>query len=333
MAKKVGIPRGLFFYRFFPLWKAFFEELGAEIAISDRTTKKILDDGVRSCVNEACFPVKLYHGHVINLKDKADFLFIPRFTSISAGEYICPKFGGLPDMVRNTVKGLPEIIDVEVNLVKSRRNAYKAAMAAGMRFCGSRKAVEKAFGLALESYRHYRNAVKKGVLPCDIRIERRGYCNNYTYDASSCIFCPSGLNIAVIGHAYNLYDNYANMNLLGKLKKAGANIATIDAIDGRIMAEKACALPKRMFWDFGRRAAGGTLHMLEEKQIDGVIYVMSFGCGIDSFVCDIAKRLVKRHGDIPFIVLTIDEHSGEAGIDTRLEAFIDMIGRARKADY
>ena len=53
-----------------------------------------------------------------------------------------------------------------------------------------------------------------------------------------------------------------------------------------------------------------------------MIYVMSFGCGIDSFVCDLIERKMRRETDIPFIVLTLDEHSGEAGMNTRLEAFL-----------
>jgi predicted nucleotide-binding protein (sugar kinase/HSP70/actin superfamily) len=96
MTKKVGIPRGLFFYQYYPLWKTFFEELGAEITVSDYTNKKILDDGVKTCIDEACLAVKIFYGHVINLKDKVDCIFIPRFTSISKNEYICPKFGSLP---------------------------------------------------------------------------------------------------------------------------------------------------------------------------------------------------------------------------------------------
>jgi predicted nucleotide-binding protein (sugar kinase/HSP70/actin superfamily) len=77
MAIKIGIPRSLFYYRLFPLWESFFEELGAELVVSDITSRKILDDGVKSCVDEACLPVKLFHGHVINIKDKVDYLFIP----------------------------------------------------------------------------------------------------------------------------------------------------------------------------------------------------------------------------------------------------------------
>jgi len=65
--------------------------------------------------------LKIFFGHVINIKDSVDYLFIPRFTSISKNEYVCPKFGGLPDMVRHSICGLPGIIDTEINLRKSNK--------------------------------------------------------------------------------------------------------------------------------------------------------------------------------------------------------------------
>jgi len=325
MAKKVGIPRGLFYYQYYPLWKTFFEELGAEIAVSDHTTKKILDSGVKSCVDEACLPVKLFHGHIISLKDKVDYLFIPRFTSISEREYVCPKFGGLPDMVRSTVKGLPEIIDTEVNLRESRKNAFKAALETGRYFCKNREKVVKAFEKAVTSYWEYRKNVKNGNLPCDILDslnERR--VKVFTSNSQSSTL-NAQLNIAVIGHVYNLYDNYINMNMLNKLRSHGVNIITADMVDGRITDEESGKLPKKMFWNFGSKAVGSAFHLLKRQDLDGIIYVMSFGCGIDSFVCDLIERKIRRNRNIPFIVLTIDEHSGEAGMNTRLEAFIDML--------
>ena len=37
---KIGIPRALFYYHFYPLWKVFFESLGFDIVISSETNKK-----------------------------------------------------------------------------------------------------------------------------------------------------------------------------------------------------------------------------------------------------------------------------------------------------
>jgi predicted nucleotide-binding protein (sugar kinase/HSP70/actin superfamily) len=312
LCKKVGIPRGLFYYKYFPLWKTFMEELGAEIVVSDTTNKRILDDGVMSCIDEACLPVKLFHGHVINLADRVDYLFIPRFTSISRNEYVCPKFGGLPDMVRHTLKNLPEIIDTEVNLRKSGRNSWKAALETGSYFTDNKALIKQAYNKALTDYRRFRNEVKKGIIP---------FCLKKSEDCKQ----ESVLKIAVIGHPYNLYDKYINMDMLGKLQKSGVSIITIDMIDEALINSMVGDLRKPMFWNFGRKALGSALHIMEQKDIDGIIYVMSFGCGIDSFVCDLIERKIKRDTNLPFIILTIDEHSGEAGMNTRLEAFTDMI--------
>ncbi|MCX7842602.1 MAG: acyl-CoA dehydratase activase-related protein [Clostridia bacterium] len=316
MSITIGIPRSLYYYKFYPLWNTFFEELGAKVVVSDHTSKYILDQGVKSCVDEACLPVKIFHGHVLNLKDRVDCLFIPRFTSISKNEYICPKFGGLPDVVRNTLSGLPAVIDTEVNLRKSGKNALLAAYDAGKHFCADKRHIRKAFDKAVMCYRQYKKQLMDGKLPGDIFDKKA---------PKSKAHGAKPLNIAVIGHEYNLYDRYVNMNLLQKLKSSVANIITVDMLSEELINEKTRQLPKRMFWNFGRRAVGAALHLLERKDIDGVIFIMSFGCGVDSFVCDLVERRIRRESMIPFLVLTIDEHSGEAGMDTRLEAFIDMI--------
>lgn len=104
---KVGIPRGLFYYYFFPLWCDFFHNLGAEVVLSQPTNKKILNRGVSLAVDEACLPVKLFYGHVVDLADKVDYLFLPRLVSTAQKEYICPKFMGLPDMIKAADIKLP----------------------------------------------------------------------------------------------------------------------------------------------------------------------------------------------------------------------------------
>jgi predicted nucleotide-binding protein (sugar kinase/HSP70/actin superfamily) len=43
----------------------------------------------------------------------------------------------------------------------------------------------------------------------------------------------------------------------------------------------------------------------------------------------IERRIVNK----PFIMLTVDEHTGEAGMLTRLEAFVDMIERQRRQAF
>ncbi|WHH60182.1 acyl-CoA dehydratase activase-related protein [Petroclostridium sp. X23] len=314
MTVKVGIPRALLYYEYYPMWKTFFEELGVQVILSDITTKDILNKGVKSCVDEACLPVKLFHGHVETLKDKVDYIFIPRLKSVSKSEYICPKFCGLPEMVKYSVKGLPPIIDTEINMRKSKEQIYKAFMKIGHVFIKDKRLIDAAYRRALQKQDEYTGMLHKGKYPFEL------------LDNKKATPVPTGnLRIGLIGHVYNLYDSYISMDLILKLQQQGITVVTPEQIDEEIILDQAEKLPKKMFWTFGKRLMGTACHLMNENDIDGIIYIMSFGCGIDAFVADLCERKIRRAGNRPFFLLTLDEHSGEAGVNTRLEAFIDMV--------
>ena len=71
--------------------------------VSRMTTKEILKQGVRVGVDEACLPVKVYLGHCLNLMSECDLLLVPRIVNLRKKEFICPKFMGLPEMVKAAV--------------------------------------------------------------------------------------------------------------------------------------------------------------------------------------------------------------------------------------
>ena len=343
---KIGIPRSLFYYKFIPLWKAFFTELGAEVIISDHTNKRILDDGIKACVDEACLPVKIFHGHMMNLKDRVDYIFVPRFTSISKMEYICPEFGGLPDMVRHSLKNIPALITTEINMRKSDKGAIKAAIETAAVLGAGKSAAKAALKTAIDAYREFRCQALCGTLPFSgssiCRRDKSGEPSLQSHDMQSSLqSCyksgePSPqlspqfgtaarMRVAVIGHPYNIYDPYISMNMLGKLDKYDVDVTTIEMVGDNDIHMHASKLTKPMFWNFGRNAYGAAVHLAASGAIDGMICVTSFGCGIDSFVYEFIERKVRREYRIPLITITIDEHSGEAGFNTRLEAFIDML--------
>ncbi|MGI6669011.1 MAG: acyl-CoA dehydratase activase-related protein [Acetivibrionales bacterium] len=304
MNAKIGIPRSLFYYKFMPFWEVFFTELGNVVVVSGPTNKQILDNGVKACIDEACLPIKVFFGHVIDLMNRVDYILVPRFTSISRGEYICPEFGGLPDMIRHSLKGLPALIDTEVNMRVSERGGLAAAIETGVLLGAGRRTAVAA----------YKSAVAK----------MKQQCCSFTHSPAQ------RLRVAVIGHPYNVYDRYVSMDLLGKLEKYGADAITIEMVDVKDINSQAGRLKKPMFWNYGRNAYGAAMHLAGSGTVDGFICITSFGCGIDSFVNDLIERRIRREYTIPFITMTIDEHSGEAGFNTRLEAFIDML-RWRKS--
>jgi predicted nucleotide-binding protein (sugar kinase/HSP70/actin superfamily) len=291
----VGIPQGLMNYKYYPYFEAFFKELGVSVITSKNTNREIFNEGAKYCVDEACIPIKVFHGHTASLKNKCDMIFVPRIMQLNKKEYICPKFCGLPEMVRNNIKDLPPLITSTI-YAYDNKHLLRAAKEAASAITSDKKIINKALTKALQ--------VKNVVAEENKDI--------YKY------------KIGLIGHPYNIYDNFVNMNLVNKLKRLGASVITEDNIPKEIIESEAKCLYKRPFWEFAKNSFGCSVYLARSKEADGLIYISSFACGIDSIVLELIKNKI---GNFPLLTIKLDEHTGEAGVDTRLEAFIDMLER------
>ena len=101
-------------------------------------------------------------------------------------------------------------------------------------------------------------------------------------------------------------------------------------MEKKVIEEKCGMLEKRMFWSSGKDFIGSALYMMDNNKIDGILILTSFGCGIDSLSIDYIERLRKKTYKKPFMVITLDEHTGDANFNTRLEAFLDLIDRRKR---
>ena len=135
------------------------------------------------------------------------------------------------------------------------------------------------------------------------------------------------LNIGVLGHGYALYDESISMNIINRLRVLGCNVHLPESLARKEVEREAATMPKRVFWTLGRKMVGSALHMKEKEDIDGMVYFACFGCGPDSLIGEIIERKVRNK---PFMLITVDEHTAEGGLVTRLEAFCDMLRRRRQ---
>ncbi|MBD3229563.1 MAG: hypothetical protein GF329_15385 [Candidatus Lokiarchaeota archaeon] len=325
--EKIGIPRSLLYYKYYPIWKTFLEELGYEIVLSDKTNSKIVDVGGRYAIDEICIPLKLYYGHVLNLLLKdIDYLFVPRYVSTTFGTYFCPKFLGLPDMVRGTIDDIPPIIEFTVDLRKKPK--YFSAYELGKSLQKPIWEIKKAYEKALEDYKYFRKLMVQGLsFQRALNVLRSNVKNfnpkikNKNYDAK----------IAVIGHGYNVHDPFINMDLISKLKKMNAKVITLENLPLHIF-ERQTVITNTLknYWGNEEEILSAVNYLFtHDELIDGIIFICSFCCGPDSLIDEIMQRDSKKLG-IPYICLVIDEHSGQAGVNTRVEAFVDMIVRKKK---
>ncbi len=320
---KVGIPRALAYYQFYPGWKIFFEKLGAEVVASPPTNKDIFTWGNSRAVAETCLPVKIFFGHVVFLADKCDYMFIPAIRSLGGKAYNCSKFLGLPDMTKAIVPECPPILDPEIDLNKGRRSLARTIYSLGRHFSSDKGKIKKAAEEAGKANLAYRKEMAdRGITPLQA-ID--GICQSEKQSAPD---MPPRLKIAVIGHPYVIYDDYINHRLIYRLEAMGAGVFTPGMAHEEALNIAMIRLVDKPHWSFEVDIIGAGECYLEAK-VDGIISVAVFGCGPDSMMIDIVRRRAKEF-KAPFLHLSLDEHTSEGGLVTRLEAFLDMVRRRER---
>jgi predicted nucleotide-binding protein (sugar kinase/HSP70/actin superfamily) len=308
MPTRVGIPRGLSFYRDFPPWRAFLECLGAEVVVSPPTTRATLEAGIAYTVPEACLPLKVFCGHVRALAGQCDALLVPSFVRFSPASTNCAKLIGLPDLLRATMPDLPPLIAPTLDLSQGGRGLWPVALQVGSWFTRSPLMIREA---ALEAWRV---RAEMGVALRAGRLTPAGFFGKPSVHAPEADLPPAG-EVAVVGHPYILYDPFISHNLLRRLARLGLAVVT---------PEMLAPPPGDGYWTFEHEFVGAAQAAAARGSADGLVAVVAFGCGPDGVMLQ-PVREIGQAARLPVLALTLDEHSGEAGLVTRLEAFVDMI--------
>lgn len=312
MSPTIGLPQALVYHKYFPLWQEFFSSLGADIVVSRPTDKRVLTAGLEAADAELCLPVKLFFGHVLDLAPQVDYVFVPRIVAVEGDAFTCPKLLGLPDMIGALDNGAPRLLSETFNMKRGLRHFYSSIHKVGSVCTRSSTRVFRAWHTAMGAQAAYEKTLRDGLTPLDVLGQA------VKTDSQD-------LAIGVVGHAYNVYDRHLSMDLVNRLRKAGGRVVTSEMLSPTVIEHELKRLPKRLFWSYEKEVVGAAFHFIHSRTVDGVIFLLSFACGPDSLTQVIIEHEARAVGGVPTMSLVVDEHSGEAGMATRVEAFVDML--------
>ena len=304
----------LSFHDVLPFWRAFFEALGFEVALSGPTTKFTVQKGVETVVNETCFPVKVAQGHILQLLDqKPDILFLPSLIDARTEEFgpkdrpvfNCPLVQTIPYTSRSAI----HFEDYGVHVLSPALHGQWGL---------------KHMAGVLAQYRHLLGAGKREILAA---LEKGQAAQDAFYQALErrgqeilSGLSDGQLGLVIVSRPYNGCDLGANLDLPRKIRNLGALPIPMDMLPlSRI------PLPERwrkMYWRYGQRILKSAEYIKQDPNLFAV-YITNFSCGPDSFVLDFFRN---EMGAKPHLLLEIDEHSADAGLITRCEAFLDTLG-------
>lgn len=294
---KIGFPRALFYYHYADLVINFFNNLGCQVIISPESNKKIYQRGSEIAQDEMCSALKLYFGHIDFLKNKVDYILIPRIDNYGIDNQMCTNFMALYDITRNLFDTKILEFNIEYTIGQTEyKGLYKIAKYLGY----NKKDIKSSY---IKTMKYIKNINK-------IRIN-----NNYHQMLSK------KKKILIVGHPYMTYDNLLGQQIIEILKSNNIEIIYSDKVNREIANKESKKISHTNYFKFSKEILGSI--NLVNKYIDGIIFISSFPCAIDSIANELAIRKTKK----PTLNIIIDDVNSIVGLETRIESFIDLIER------
>ena len=308
-AATVGIPAALYLAEELPLWKMFFDELGIPTVTSEHY-RDALKTGKRHTGAEFCAPIAAFHGHVMHLADKADYLFVPTYLEArnSAGDgrrQYCYYTQFMPPLIAS-IKGFDP-----ARIVSPLVNSIHGALHQKVQLYKAVKTITGGATGFLEVSAAYDAAA---AFHAQRLAQLRETFTREIADAGD-------ISVVLLGRPYTVLSKHMNNNIPGIFAANGVKAFFQDMLP---VEGAAPAAMRPLLETFHWKYAASVLQSAEYvARTDGVypVLVTSFKCSPDSFTVEHFKDIMGGRGK-PYLVLQLDEHDSSVGYETRIEAAI-----------
>jgi predicted nucleotide-binding protein (sugar kinase/HSP70/actin superfamily) len=293
---------------YYPIYKGFFTNLGMEVISSSDAVR----EGMETAGSAFCLPVLHSHGHVQDLlKRQVDRIFIPHVKGFPSGDEgsvncTCPLVQGEPYILKAAFgRELSEKILTTILDFNKLSQVKESFVHLGKGLGYSRRRSAEAFEKAWSSYEQVR---KESCLNVQKILDELG---------------EKETALVLFGRPYNAFNSLANMGVPAKFASREYCIIPHDLLP----VEGASGnRDGRMYWASGRTILDAAKVVRDTYNLFGV-FITNFSCGPDSFIIERFRSIM---GDKPFLILELDAHTADAGVDTRVEAFLDVVESYRR---
>ncbi|MFW3146758.1 MAG: acyl-CoA dehydratase activase [Thermoplasmatota archaeon] len=305
-ARTIGINRTYLIATYYPMFHTFFTRLGMKVMLSD----EVDEEGTDLIGAPFCYPAEITHGMFMNLiKKKPDYIFLPHIRGIHVKKgymaaQACPLTQSEPFYLRQTFKqqieenGIKLITDT-LNMMKGMEKGREVMIKIARDLGFSRKDADSAFDAALR---------KQEALFARFKKIGREVLKDIESDRGS-------MAIVLFGRSYNAFVKEANMGIPQKIASRGFYVIPYD-----FLPYEDEEMYRHMFWSQGQMILKAARIVERHPQLFGT-FITNFSCGPDSYIITYFRDMM---GMKPSLTLELDSHTADAGLETRIEAAIDI---------
>ncbi|MBS4880743.1 acyl-CoA dehydratase activase [Olsenella sp. HMSC062G07] len=314
----VGVPRSLMMYKLFPMANAFFTQLGFNVVVSDVSDEETVRLSQQTAQGETCFPVKLMHGHVMQLVERGvDYIFMPRVHTIRhkhskiAHNYGCSYMQCASHLVAEEL-GLAErgigLISPELDLDFGQRAMAGAMLEVGAQL--GRDPHDTARALLAGSY---------AVSEFTRKTEEAG---QRLLDSLG----PEERVLVMVTRNYGISDAVLNAGIPDALIDRGQRVITISHLHAHSFGLEEDY--PNVYWPFGQHILAAAKLIRRDPRLFA-IYLTNHGCGPDTML---SHLFAEEMGQKPYLQIEVDEHFSKVGVVTRIEAFLNSLDHHEAVD-
>jgi len=307
--RTIGINRSFLLHSYYPLFHTFFTQLGWRVVLPEQSDP----EGVQRKNAAFCYPYDLAHGMFFDLlKRQPDLLFLPHILQLpSAGvtqaKHTCVFVQSEPYVLQAAFK--PELAGRAI--LAPRFNFARGLLCARNDFiamAGPLQATPAQAGAAFDRAIEKQQAAEKGIRQAVAAVVRG-------------LEQTGAFGVVIFGRPYNSCAPEANMAIPGKFASRGIHTLPCAALPW----EREPAEPN-IYWASGQTILRAARYVQRHPQLFAV-YVTNFSCGPDSFLVTFFRDIM---GTKPSLTLELDSQTADAGINTRVEAFLDVVRAYRE---
>jgi len=321
---RVWINRSFLVNTFYPLYSTFFTELGYEIILPDEPSQEGIDR--RSAA--FCYPAELAHGFFYSLIEKCgiekggwpDFIFLPHFKSIPSSNgdessQVCPFVQGETFYLRTAFREQIEKLKIKSEQILAPLLDFRTGL-------------ETAIDQFVKTAARMGEGKKKAVNAFKKAVDTQNACFREMRETGKKIMAelesdPDRTAMVIFARPYNGYVGEANMGIPHKLASRGVQVIPVDFLNLEDERDK-----KHMYWGVGQQIMKAARLVKKHPQLFST-FITNFSCGPDSFLIGYFRSIM---GKKPSLTLELDSHTADAGLETRIEAYLDIVATFRQLE-
>ena len=312
---KVGLPMQLGMYEQLPLWAGFFETLGFEVVLSEKSSRELYFRGQHTVASDtACYPAKLIHGHIESLlSQNVDFIFLPCESynideHCSANHYNCPVVAYYPELLKANNERLTDENFIMPYLdLNMRANTVKRLAVALKKFRLKKKEIASALEEGFKRLESYHADVKLKADEILWKAEQQGK-----------------QVIVLAGRPYHL-DAEINHGINKLLTSLNIAVLSEDSVFEKGSNVKVNVLNQ---WTYHARLYRAADFVAGRKNVN-LVQLVSFGCGLDAITTDEVRSILEKNGKL-YTQIKIDEINNLGVVKIRLRSMLAAISEEEK---